>query len=387
MKLSKSIQVLEMSAWTNLVYGASEAEAVTTPLQETKQTCRIRILPKLSAKPVLIDRLTHGMEVTLKEGYVKHTTEGFRHSSDVFFEIPLHGKCVMLRTITIKIQIVALFTIFCLNFTYAAEPGDYPEGNIKLLHVTDNERHIIDTAFAIDRYNDARDTEFVIDAKSSYQKAISRVVLPQDKPFSLADLIGINVVLYDIKWEQENGDRALARLVTEAASGFILPPFIAVTDDPQYHNTNLKQSQYAKDHHFFGGYKQISTEKELQHILVYCEEMLGRNWLATGVGRFTPPSHTLLLPAVLVEQDIRDVVSVMTDSCARSTLSPIPSPRPGESIDSERNEQSSSTRTVAAIYAPPPTQVRRKPSSYWRLCCCFPLKIVPAGNGRAMFAY
>ena len=132
-------------------------------------------------------------------------------------------------------------------------------------------------------------------------------------------------------------------------------------------------------------------------MLAYCEKKLGRDWLATWVGRILPSQPSSLSPAIfLVVPDITDVTFVMESSFAGSArYSPMPSPRPGTSYNGSAHsgqdvQQSMRITTEKDVNYVPPTQIRRKSTDCWKFCCfgCFPIRIMPARNATtAVFAY
>ncbi len=120
-----------------------------------------------------------------------------------------------------------------------------------------------------------------------------------------------------------------SRIFEEEASGqnFTLPPFIAVTDVALYHNEDGKQTTFALDRHFLGGYARISTHEELRFMLMYCESMLGTDWLTTYVGHpglvdtdVTPTLAPVFVPPLASSRvnDPRWVVESVTSSPAAS---------------------------------------------------------------------
>lgn len=70
-----------------------------------------------------------------------------------------------------------------------------------------------------------------------------------------------------------NGDVVLANLKTHYTD-FSLPPFIAVTSDLEYHDTDGESSPHARDRHFIAGRNKISNSGDIKTVL-----KIYRRWL------------------------------------------------------------------------------------------------------------
>lgn len=217
-----------------------------------------------------------------------------------------------------KIYPKRYFSIFILQawlmMVYAAETSVepiesiIPERTIRIMHVDSNQNdrdlfnHLITT------YN----------AQSTSTPRIIPSFLADGDQITLKALGGIHLVLCSIQMTNEHGDVALLRLIREARrSGFELPPFMAVTDDTQYHNQGYEQSLLAKASYFIGGCDKFQDPQDSQvitNILEYCRMKLGDNWLEERVGRFRISR--------VVSEAVQDLLEV----------SPLPSIPPSPSV-------------------------------------------------------
>ena len=120
----------------------------------------------------------------------------------------------------------------------------------------------------------------------SYGEKFKYKTFEDGDELTLDSLVGVHLVLCDINMARLNGDEALGNLKQKAlVDDFILPPFVAVTDDARYHNVDGKVSDLAKEKHFIGGWNKVKRG-EIEIILDYCKDLYGENWLTAHVGGY-----------------------------------------------------------------------------------------------------
>jgi CheY-like chemotaxis protein len=174
---------------------------------------------------------------------------------------------------------------FAQELELKPEPSYAPTRIINVLLVDDTPLNCTVAGLSIEKYNKRRGCSPEIHIK----------FLDDGSKITLENLLGINLVLCDITMPQSGPD-ALKRILKEAKKEkFSPPPFVAITNESEYHNIGEKNPRkhaaalaYAKAQDFIGGRSKVSILFPVDNILTYCDEKLGSDWLTTHVGQYKP---------------------------------------------------------------------------------------------------
>ena len=157
-----------------------------------------------------------------------------------------------------------------------------------------------------------RDTVWI--GKSSRFKTLEEDPWDTQKERILKKFEGINLVLWGCSSQESIKGEPFEKLIKAAKQGvpsrgeFILPPFIAITENQKYWCVGEKDPTkfinhyrpFQNDAHFKGGYKILSKPEDFVIIINYCFEFIKdpwsmtdrlttQEWLAQNRGRFCQP--------------------------------------------------------------------------------------------------
>lgn len=154
---------------------------------------------------------------------------------------------------------------------------------IKIIYVDDSQVMRKATQRAVERYN-------------REERRICLSLYEDGDQLFLETLEGVHLVWCDINMARVNGNLALSELIKKATdANFRLPPFFAVTNEAEYHNTSIESSisssALARNQSFLGGCNKISKEEDISRVLEFCEKNLGENWLRDYVGAYLPADN------------------------------------------------------------------------------------------------
>ena len=184
----------------------------------------------------------------------------------------------------------------------------------------------------------------------------------------------IDMVWCDIQMSPYlRGDMVLAN-IREQHPGFEHPPFIAVTSEPEYHDSDEKLSQHARDHHFIAGRDKIKNTDDIRVVLgVYY------SWLEKRKEK----TYILVVEEENKKDEERTIQQRLDEEWILSELPDIddvPNPKrrygisESESEAEEKSDDDDSSEHLYEKQVPDPSQIRNASQKTNRLD---PRKVLP----------